>query len=74
MSDALHSLLSATPLLDLHHADIEALVVCCCWRSLSSYDRIGANPARHPQAALRLRKGPASGPSGKALALAAFLA
>jgi len=42
MSDAMHVLLAATPLLDLHHPDIEALVVRRGWRILSPYDRIGA--------------------------------
>jgi transglutaminase-like putative cysteine protease len=42
MSDAMNSLLTATPLLDLHHPDIEALVARRGWRTLSPYDRIGA--------------------------------
>ena len=42
MSDAIHTLLTATRLLDLDHADIEALVARCGWRTLSSYERIGA--------------------------------
>ena len=42
MSDAMHSLLTATPLLDLHHPDIESLVARRGWRTLSPYDRIGA--------------------------------
>jgi hypothetical protein len=42
MSDAMHSLLTATPLLDLHHPDVEALVARRGWRTLSPYDRIGA--------------------------------
>ena len=31
MSGAMHSLLTATPLLDLHHPDIEALVTERGW-------------------------------------------
>jgi transglutaminase-like putative cysteine protease len=42
MSDAMHPLLAATPLLDVHHPDIEALVTRRGWRTLSPYDRIGA--------------------------------
>ena len=42
MSDAIHTLLTATTLLDLHHPDIEALVARRGWRDLSPYDRIGA--------------------------------
>lgn len=42
MSDAMHPLLAATPLLDIHHPDIEALVADRGWRALSHYDRIGA--------------------------------
>ncbi len=42
MSDAMHTLLAATPLLDLHHPDLEALVARRGWRTLSPYDRIGA--------------------------------
>ena len=42
MSDAMHSLLTATPLLDVHHPDIEALVDGRGWRALPPYDRIGA--------------------------------
>jgi transglutaminase-like putative cysteine protease len=42
MSDAMHPLLAATPLLDVHHPDIEALVARRGWRTLSPYDRIGA--------------------------------
>jgi transglutaminase-like putative cysteine protease len=42
MSDAMHSRLTATPLLDLHHPAIEALVARRGWRTLSPYDRIGA--------------------------------
>jgi transglutaminase-like putative cysteine protease len=42
MSDAMHTLLTATPLLDLHHPDIESLVARRGWRTLSPYDRIGA--------------------------------
>ncbi len=42
MSDAMHTLLAATPLLDVHHPDIEALVARRGWRALPSYDRIGA--------------------------------
>jgi transglutaminase-like putative cysteine protease len=42
MSDSMHFLLAATPLLDLHHPDIEALVAERGWRSLRPYDRIGA--------------------------------
>ena len=42
MSDAMHSLLTATPLLDVHHPDIEALVARRGWRALPLYDRIGA--------------------------------
>ncbi len=42
MSDAVHPLLAATPLLDFHHPDIEALVARRGWRTLSPYDRIGA--------------------------------
>lgn len=42
MSDAMHGLLTATPLLDVHHPDIESLVARRGWRTLSPYDRIGA--------------------------------
>jgi transglutaminase-like putative cysteine protease len=42
MSDAMHPLLAATPLLDVHHPDIEALVARRGWRTLNAYDRIGA--------------------------------
>ena len=42
MSDAMHTLLAATPLLDVHHPDIEALVAARGWRALRPYDRIGA--------------------------------
>lgn len=42
MSDAMHALLAATPLLDVHHPDIEALVAARGWRALRPYDRIGA--------------------------------
>jgi transglutaminase-like putative cysteine protease len=42
MSDAMHTLLAATPLLDVHHPDIEALVDRRGWRALPPYDRIGA--------------------------------
>ena len=42
MSDAMHPLLAATPLLDVHHPDIEALVAERGWRALRPYDRIGA--------------------------------
>jgi transglutaminase-like putative cysteine protease len=42
MSDPMHSLLTATPLLDVHHLDIEALVDGRGWRALPPYDRIGA--------------------------------
>ena len=41
MSDAMHPLLAATPLLDVHHPDIEALVAARGWRTLRRYDRIG---------------------------------
>lgn len=42
MSDAMHPLLAATPLLDVHHPDIEALVARRGWQNLGPYDRIGA--------------------------------
>ena len=42
MSDAMHPLLAATPLLDLHHLAIESLVTRRGWRSLPAHDRIGA--------------------------------
>ena len=42
MSDAMQPLLAATPLLDVHHPDIEALVDGRGWRALPPYDRIGA--------------------------------
>ena len=42
MSDAMHSLLTATRLIDLHHPDIEALVAGRGWRTLGPHDRIGA--------------------------------
>jgi hypothetical protein len=42
MSDAMHPLLAATPLLDIDHPAIEALVAGRGWRSLQPYDRIGA--------------------------------
>jgi transglutaminase-like putative cysteine protease len=38
----MHPLLAATPLLDVHHPDIESLVARRGWRTLSPYDRIGA--------------------------------
>jgi hypothetical protein len=34
MSDAMHPLLAATPLLDVRHPDIEALVACRGGRTL----------------------------------------
>jgi len=42
MSDAMHTMLAETPLLDVHHPDIEALVARRGWRALPPYDRIGA--------------------------------
>jgi transglutaminase-like putative cysteine protease len=42
MSAAMLALLAATPLLDLHHPGIEALVARRGWRTLSAYNRIGA--------------------------------
>ena len=42
MSDAMHALLTDTPLIDLHHPDLEALVARRGWRTLIPYDRIGA--------------------------------
>lgn len=42
MSDAMHPLLAATPLLDVHHPAIESLVARRGWRALNSYDRVGA--------------------------------
>ena len=42
MSDAMHPLLAATPLLDVQHPDIEALVARRGWRALRPYDCIGA--------------------------------
>ena len=42
MSDAMRPLLAATPLLDIHHPDIEALVADRGWRTLRPCDRIGA--------------------------------
>lgn len=42
MSDAMHPLLAASPLLDIHHPGIESLVASRGWRNLSPYDRIGA--------------------------------
>jgi transglutaminase-like putative cysteine protease len=42
MSDGMHPLLAATPLLDIHHPEIESLVASRGWRNLSPYDRIGA--------------------------------
>jgi transglutaminase-like putative cysteine protease len=42
MSDAMHPLLAATPLLDVDHPAIEALVAGRGWRALPPYDRIGA--------------------------------
>ena len=42
MSDAMRALLNATPLLDLHNPDLEALAARRSWRTLSPYDRIGA--------------------------------
>ena len=42
MSDAMHPLLAATPLLDVHHPGLEALVARRGWRTLSPYNRIGA--------------------------------
>ncbi|MEN9627629.1 MAG: hypothetical protein RJA10_856 [Pseudomonadota bacterium] len=42
MSDAMHPLLAATPLLDIHHPDIESVVARQGWRTPSPYDRIGA--------------------------------
>lgn len=42
MSDAQNPLLKATPLLDIQHPAIEALVTERGWRALAPYDRIGA--------------------------------
>lgn len=42
MSDPMHRLLVSTPLLDMHHAQIESLVARRGWRGLRPYDRIGA--------------------------------
>jgi transglutaminase-like putative cysteine protease len=42
MSDAMPSLLAATSLLDVHHADIESLVGRRGWRALPLHDRVGA--------------------------------
>lgn len=42
MSDAMHPLLAETPLLDVHHPDIEALVARRGWRAMPPSDRIGA--------------------------------
>jgi transglutaminase-like putative cysteine protease len=42
MSNAIHPLLTATPLLDIQHPDIEALVASRGWPTLAPYDRIGA--------------------------------
>jgi hypothetical protein len=42
MSDAMHPLLAATPLLDVRHPDIETLVGRRGWRTLTAYDRIVA--------------------------------
>lgn len=42
VSDAMNTLLAATPLLDVHHPKIEALVGRRGWRALPHYDRIGA--------------------------------
>ncbi len=42
MSEALHPLLAETPLLDVHHPDIEALVARRGWRAMPPDDRIGA--------------------------------
>lgn len=42
MSDALQPLLTATPLLDIQHPNIEALVNAHGWRTLAPYERIGA--------------------------------
>lgn len=36
------NLRSATPLLDIHHPDINALIAKRGWRALTTYDRIGA--------------------------------
>lgn len=42
MSDVMHPLLAATPLVDIHYPDIEALVAERGWRAPRPYDRIGA--------------------------------
>ncbi|MDP2419251.1 MAG: transglutaminase family protein [Hydrogenophaga sp.] len=42
MSDTLYPLLTATPLLDIQHTDIEALVNARGWRTLAPYEQIGA--------------------------------
>lgn len=42
MTEAMRTLLAATPLLDFHHPAIEALVTDRGWRTLRLYDRIGA--------------------------------
>lgn len=42
MTEAMRTLLAATPLLDFHHPAIEALVTDRGWRALRPYDRIGA--------------------------------
>ena len=42
MFDAMHPLLTATPLLDIQHPEIEGLVTSRGWRKLAPYDRNGA--------------------------------
>lgn len=42
MTEAMRTLLAATPLLDFHHPAIEALVTDRGWCALRPYDRIGA--------------------------------
>lgn len=42
MSDTMHPLLAATPLLDVHHPNVETLVGRRGWRTLKAYVRIGA--------------------------------
>lgn len=42
MPDAMHPLLITTPLLYIHHPEIEALIAARGWRAPDAYDRIGA--------------------------------
>ena len=58
MSDAMHALLTATPLLDVHHPDIETMVARRRWRTLS--DASWDDQTEHPSAHIASRSSTAS--------------